>query len=242
MKKADNFDSSKWLVENKITTQSRLNEEQYSTERVNPRDVEIAGGEVINHTFDTVDVMDLDNGYQVKIVSTYWYRDPGVKGYSERNSKENPMISGVKTTLIDPLGKPIKNHNFTGSGQWWMLTLGKDKFIPYITDWWKQKIDKLDLSKSRLNEGKVKNQYVVKDKEESDEYGDFYSIDKKKAFEYLKQFNSKEVSAKQFIKDEEGFEEFESNLDDVEQMTDQEIEKAMKEELSFYYFSKPDEI
>jgi hypothetical protein len=67
-------------------------------------------------------------------------------------------------------------------------------------------------------------------------------IDPKKAFEYLKQFNSKEVSAKQFIKDEEGLEEFESNLDDVEQMTDQEIEKAMKEELSFYYFSKPDEI
>ena len=27
MKKADNFDASKWLVENKITTQSRLNEE-----------------------------------------------------------------------------------------------------------------------------------------------------------------------------------------------------------------------
>ncbi len=27
MKKADNFDSSKWLVENKITIQSRLNEE-----------------------------------------------------------------------------------------------------------------------------------------------------------------------------------------------------------------------
>ena len=28
MKKADNFDSSKWLVENKITTQSRLNEDE----------------------------------------------------------------------------------------------------------------------------------------------------------------------------------------------------------------------
>jgi hypothetical protein len=26
MKKADNFDASKWLTENKITTQSRLNE------------------------------------------------------------------------------------------------------------------------------------------------------------------------------------------------------------------------
>ena len=28
MKKADNFDANKWLVENKITTQSRLNEEK----------------------------------------------------------------------------------------------------------------------------------------------------------------------------------------------------------------------
>jgi hypothetical protein len=115
-----------------------------------------------------------------------------------------------------------------------------------------KKADKFDAGKwlvenklttqSKLDEGKVKNQYVVKDEEESDEYGDFYVIDKKKAFEYLKQFNSKEVSAKQFIKDEEGFEEFETNLDDMEQMTDKEIEEAMKEELSFYYFSKPDEL
>ena len=29
MKKADNFDSKKWLVENKITTQSRLNEGRF---------------------------------------------------------------------------------------------------------------------------------------------------------------------------------------------------------------------
>ena len=28
MKKADNFDSSKWLLENKITFQSRLNENE----------------------------------------------------------------------------------------------------------------------------------------------------------------------------------------------------------------------
>ena len=159
MKKADNFNASKWLVENKITFQSRLNEE-YSSERINQRDVEAAGGE-INHTFDTVDVMDLDNGYQVKIVSTYYYRDPGVKGYSERNSEENPMISDIKTTLMDPSGKPIKNHNFTGSGQWWMLTSGKDKFIPYITDWWKQKIDKLGLSESHLNENEEEKKYYL---------------------------------------------------------------------------------
>ena len=31
MKKADNFDASKWLTENKITTQSRLNENETVT-------------------------------------------------------------------------------------------------------------------------------------------------------------------------------------------------------------------
>jgi hypothetical protein len=31
MKKADNFDAGKWLVENKLTTQSRLNEEETLT-------------------------------------------------------------------------------------------------------------------------------------------------------------------------------------------------------------------
>jgi len=152
MKKADNFNASKWLVENKITFQSRLNEEEYSNERINQRDVEIAGGEVINHNFDTIDIIDLDNGYKVKVVSTYWYRDPGVKGYSENNSEENPMISGVKTTLIDPSGKPIKNHNFTGSFQWWMLTSGKEYFMPQIKAWWENKMGKLGLSESRLNE------------------------------------------------------------------------------------------
>ena len=93
-----------------------------------------------------------------------------------------------------------------------------------------------------LNEGKIKNQYVVKDKEGSDEDDDFYSIDKKKAFEYLKQFNNSEVSAKKFIKDDEGWGEFEEYLEDVEQMSDEELEKAMREEMSMYFFSKPDEI
>ena len=34
MKKADNFDASKWLVENKITTQSRLNENEAKNQYV----------------------------------------------------------------------------------------------------------------------------------------------------------------------------------------------------------------
>ena len=151
MKKADNFDAKKWLVENKITFQSRLNEEEYSNERVNPRDEEVQPG-VVNHYFDTIDMIGLGNGYKVKVLTTYYFRDPGVKGYSDTNSEENPMISGVKTTLIDPSGKPIKNHNFTGSGQWWMLTSGKKYFMPQIKAWWEDKIGRLGLSESKLNE------------------------------------------------------------------------------------------
>jgi hypothetical protein len=41
---------------------------------------------------------------------------------------------------------------------------------------------------------------VFKDDEMSDDEYDFYTIDKKKAFEYLKQFNDSEVSAKKFTK------------------------------------------
>jgi len=51
MKKADNFDSSKWLVENKITTQSRLNEEE-SNDVLTQEDFDILGnkGFEINFT------------------------------------------------------------------------------------------------------------------------------------------------------------------------------------------------
>ena len=154
MKKADNFNTKQWLAENKVTFHSRLNEEQqYSSERVNPRDQEVQSG-VVNHYFDTIDMMDMGNGYKVKVTTTYYFRDPGVKGYSDTNSEENPGISGVKTTLMDPSGKPIKNHNFTGSGQWWMLTSGKKYFMPQIKAWWEEKMGRMGLEESRLNEGR----------------------------------------------------------------------------------------
>jgi hypothetical protein len=90
----------------------------------------------------------------------------------------------------------------------------------------------------------LKNQYVVKDEEMSQEFGeDWYIIDKNKALQYLSQFNRKgEVSAKGFMKDDEGWGEFESNIEDVQDMTNQELEDAMRQEMSFYFYSKPDEI
>jgi len=99
-----------------------------------------------------------------------------------------------------------------------------------------------EYAKALLRENQVNNKYVVKDEELSDEDGDFYVIDQKKAFEYLKQFNNSEVSAKQFIKDDEGWGEFEQYLDNIEQMSDEELEDAMRQEMSYYFFSQPDEI
>lgn len=84
----------------------------------------------------------------------------------------------------------------------------------------------------------VNNRYVVKDEEDED----FYFIDKQKALDYLSQFDSEEVDAKQFIDDDEGWGEFEQYLEDVEQMTDEELEDAMRQEMSFYYYSNGDSI
>lgn len=93
-------------------------------------------------------------------------------------------------------------------------------------------------------ESSLKNQYVIKDEEMSQEFEeDWYIIDTDKALRYLSQFNRKgEVNAKGFIKDDEGWGEFTSNIEDVQDMTDQELEDAMRQEMSYYFYSKPDEI
>jgi len=93
-----------------------------------------------------------------------------------------------------------------------------------------------------LNENEVNNTYVFKDDEMSDDEYDFYAIDKQKALDYLSQFDNNNVDAEAFINDDEGWGEFEQYLEDVEQMSDEELETAMREEMSIYFFSKPDMI
>jgi hypothetical protein len=85
-----------------------------------------------------------------------------------------------------------------------------------------------------LKEGQVNNKYVVEEKDEEDSW---YMIDKEKALQYLSQFNTEEVDAEHFINDDEGWGEFEQYLEDVEGMSDEELEEAMRMEMSFYYFS-----
>ena len=83
-----------------------------------------------------------------------------------------------------------------------------------------------------LSESKVRNQYVVKDEELSDADGDFYYIDEKKALAYLKQFNK---NVRRYINDEEGFGEFSAYIDNVEKMTDKQLEKDMKSDMELYF-------
>ena len=115
-------------------------------ERLNPRQQEIAPG-VINYYFDEIDTVDLDNGYKVKIVRTFYYRTPGTKGYSEKtNSEENPGISDVQSTLINPSGKPVANKRFLSQNEWFIMNLSKERAINYIKGWWEDKIEILQAS------------------------------------------------------------------------------------------------
>jgi hypothetical protein len=197
MKKADNFDASKWLVENKVTFQSRLNEDEAYLSPSMQKQFNM----IVSALKKAKSQEDIDQVHS------------------------NLMLLPKKLTkiFIDKLvNMGLANRE------------GEGKYSLDYDD---------GLDESKLDEGKVKNQYVVKDEEESDEYGDFYVIDKKKAFEYLKQFDKRgSVNAKQFIKDDEGWGEFEQYLEDVELMSDKELEDAMREDMSMYFFSNPDEL
>ena len=96
--------------------------------------------------------------------------------------------------------------------------------------------------KAQLNENQVNNKYVVKDEELSNKDGDFYTIDLDKALDYLSQFDDEDIDAETFIYDDEGWGEFEQYLEDVEAMSDEELEDAMRREMSMYFFSDEDSI
>ena len=78
MRKADNFDPSKWLVENKITTQSRLNENKLSYRDLKPGnvyryDIEIQQGPMEGEKFTADEEFIGNDGYNLifKITKIY---------------------------------------------------------------------------------------------------------------------------------------------------------------------------
>lgn len=277
MKKADNFDASKWLVENKITTQSKLNEGIVSAPlanilwKLNPK---VKEWENISSTKEALSFIksltneELNNLYAWRLgFDIPQSEDEKIKnlldlidnkiGESKLNEDEaylSPSMQKQFNMIVSALKKAKSQEDIDQVHSNLMLLPKKltKIFIDKLVNMGlanregegKYSLDYDDgLDESKLDEGKVKNQYVVKDEEESDEYGDFYVIDKKKAFEYLKQFDKRgSVNAKQFIKDDEGWGEFEQYLEDVELMSDKELEDAMREDMSMYFFSNPDEL
>jgi hypothetical protein len=197
MKKADNFNPGKWLVENKITFQSRLNES------INFPEME----DEFRGAMETGDFTEED--YLQYIIDTP-SSEIDLEGFYE---VENAIEQG---------------------------DYSQNQAIKLMKSWAKEKLS--SLSKSRINEDQINNKYVVKDEELSDQYGDFYTIDINKALDYLSQFNSEDVDAEAFIDDDEGWGEFVQYIDNVEQMSDEELEDAMRKEMSLYFFSDEDSI
>lgn len=72
--------------------------------------------------------------------------------------------------------------------------------------------------------------------------GDDVFINYEKALQYLKQFDDDEISAEVFMGDEEGWGDFQDNIENLENMNDIEIENALKQAMSFYFFSDGDSI
>jgi len=107
----------------------KLNE-AYSNKRVNHRDEKTATPDVINHLFDTIDIVPLDNGNKLQITTTYYYRDPGVKGYDVNSlSEDNPDVSKVRAILLDPSGEKLSSKTFTDP---FLIKTNKSFFIPQI--------------------------------------------------------------------------------------------------------------
>ena len=205
MKKADNFDASKWLIENKITFQSRLNEEVKK------------GTYDLKKETDGIDYLYLYLGYD-----TPEGKNPN---WTILTSQDGEIFSKrIKNDPFLPLLKNLPSAEQVDSDT---LTVSLDDIKSIFSP----------IEKKKKEIVKINNNYVVKDEDE-----DFYYIDTDKALEYLSQFDNDDISAYGFINDDEGWGEFTSNIEDVEAMSDEELEDAMRQEMSYYFFSEPDGI
>ena len=98
MKKADNFDASKWLTENKITKQSRLNE---------IRDVKIDGNE---YYVDKNGNVKLSLNFPYKFNRSHRYNTPREEYIDKNNWKEKVNPSYPIMKVINNV--PIADYEF----------------------------------------------------------------------------------------------------------------------------------
>lgn len=88
-----------------------------------------------------------------------------------------------------------------------------------------------------LNEiSRANNKYVIQDED-----GD-WEVSKQAAKKFMDTIDHPDVNSDLFIEDDEGWGEMVPYMEDIETWTDQEMEDTFKRELSYYFFSRPDEI
>ena len=212
MKKADNFDATKWLVENKVTSQSKLNEVKEETKKGTYNIKKGTTGTIYLYLYLGYDYPEDNNPNWTMLTS----QDGKIFSKKIKNSPFEPLLKNLPSTQQDSDTLTVSLDDI------------KSIFSP--------------REKKKKEIVKINNKYVVKDEELSDDSGDFYVIDKQKALKYLSQFDNEDIDAGQFISDDEGWGEFEQYLEDVEKISNEDLEDAMRESMSYYYFSRPDEI
>jgi hypothetical protein len=113
MKKADNFDAGKWLVENKITTQSRLNEDNF---------VNVGMEEIEKMAFPIISTYNEQNGLDpiqsIRVTSSQnnriWYKAIQANVTAETNTGklmdyELTWDNKLNLQKLTPPSQPFKN-------------------------------------------------------------------------------------------------------------------------------------
>jgi hypothetical protein len=127
MKKADNFDASKWLVENKITFQSRLNEEVSDDVKQflnNEFEIYLEGGDSFEEEPGETHVFTMEEDDER-------YKDDELFNSAINQLQNNPIILDYNKNYTGDYGKVIASANV------------KNIFISFIVP--------EDLNESKLN-------------------------------------------------------------------------------------------
>jgi hypothetical protein len=107
MKKADNFNPGKWLVENKITTQSRLNEEvsddveNYLNELF---EIYLEGGDSFEEEPGETHVFTMEEDDER-------YKDDGLFNSAINQLQNNPIVLDYNKNYTGDYGKVIASAN-----------------------------------------------------------------------------------------------------------------------------------
>ena len=177
-----------------------------------------------------------NNNGVINISLGFDYNSDNPTKYTKDNwtQKLNPKYDIVQIFNLIPSAKVSYKENSEGGLAEITLLVTLNDIKKYLTP---------HLGSRGIEEGGVKNDYINNHYVVKDDEDDYYFINPQKAEQYLSQFDSDEINAEGFIDDNEGFNgEDLSGIMDVETLSNDEIEGALKQAMSYYFFSDPDSI